>query len=187
MKALLISGSPRAQGNTVLLLNRCLAGLQERGIDGETVSLAGKQLAGCRACGACKNTGRCALGDDFAPLYEQMLAADIIVVGSPVYFGSATPEMMALLQRAGCVARPKNLFKHKIGGPLAVARRAGKNFTYAELMFWYTINHMIVVGSSYWNVSLALGAGEAANDAEALQTVDDFAENLAWLARKIHG
>jgi multimeric flavodoxin WrbA len=75
----------------------------------------------------------------------------------------------------------------KLGGPIAVARRAGHNFTYAQLMFWYTINDMIVAGSSYWNVALAREAGAVVGDAEALETVDRFAVNLAWLAHKVAG
>jgi catechol 2,3-dioxygenase-like lactoylglutathione lyase family enzyme len=115
-----------------------------------------------------------------------MQQADIIVVGSPVYFGSATPEVMALLDRAGYVAKANgNLFARKVGGPIAVARRAGHNFTFAQLLMWYMINDMIVPGSSYWNVALAREAGSVNQDAEALGTIDRFADNLAWLAEKI--
>jgi multimeric flavodoxin WrbA len=123
--------------------------------------------------------------DDFHPIFAAMQSADIIVVGSPVYFGSATPEMMALLDRAGYVSRANgHLFSRKLGGPIAVARRAGHNFTYAQLMFWFTINDLIVPGSTYWNVGLAGLPGEIAEDEECLRTIDRFAENLAWLAEK---
>jgi multimeric flavodoxin WrbA len=115
-----------------------------------------------------------------------MVRADIIVVGSPTYFGSATPVTMALLDRAGYVSRSNgHLFSRKIGGPIAVARRAGHNFTYAQLMFWYTINDMIVPGSTYWPVALAREPGAVLQDEEALETVDRFADNLAWLSQKL--
>lgn len=124
--------------------------------------------------------------DDFAPLFEKMLRADILIVGSPVHFGSAAPELMALLDRAGYVSRANgNLFTRKIGGPIAVARRAGHNFTYAQLLFWYMINDMVVPGSTYWNVALAREPGAVAGDAEALATIDRFADNLAWLAGRL--
>ena len=110
------------------------------------------------------------------------------MVGSPVYFGSATPPLMALLQRAGYVARANgNLLSRKLGGPVAVARRAGQNFTFAQLLFWFMISDMIVPGSSYWNIAFGRLAGEVQNDAEGLQTVERFGENLAWLAGKIGG
>jgi multimeric flavodoxin WrbA len=95
---------------------------------------------------------------------------------------------MALLDRAGYVSRANgNVFSRKIGGPIAVARRAGHNFTYAQLVFWFTINDMMVAGSSYWNVALAREPGQVQEDKEALATVDRFAENLAWLGERLWG
>jgi multimeric flavodoxin WrbA len=189
MHAVAISGSPRKQGNTEMLLQRCLDGLAAKGIPGQLISLRDKTIKGCRACNGCvrnKDKLCCTKDDDFQPVFEAMRAADIILVGSPVYFGSAAPELMALLDRAGYVARANgNLFSRKLGGPFAVARRAGHNFTYAQLMFWFMINELVVPGSSYWNVALAREPGKVAEDVEALATADRFAENLAWLAERI--
>ncbi len=173
------------------MLRRCLDRLASQGIPGELELLAGKHIRGCTACGGCREAkdescpGQA--GDDFAPIFEKMVRADILIVGSPVYFGSATPELMALLDRAGYVSRSNgHLFSRKIGGPVAVARRAGHNFTYAQLMFWYTINDMIVPGSTYWPVALARDPGAVNEDTEALATLDRFADNLAWLAGKLY-
>jgi len=189
MYAIAICGSPRQGGNTETLLRRCLDGLEERGIGGELIPLRDKVIRPCRACGTCaKRQDRTCntKDDDFHPIFEKMQGADIIVVGSPVYFGSAAPELMALLDRAGYVSRQcGNLFSRKLGGPLAVARRAGHNFTYAQLLFWYMINDLVVPGSSYWNVALAREPGEVTGDREALATIDRFAENLAWLAHRL--
>ena len=191
MQAIAISGSPRKQGNTETLLRRCLDGLAARGVPGELISLRDKTIKGCRACEICRRNKdkRCnTRDDDFHPVFEAMLKADIIVVGSPVYFGSAAPELMALLDRAGYVAKVNgNLFSRKLGGPIAVARRAGQNFTYAQLLLWYMINDMIVPGSSYWNVAVAREPGKVVEDVEALATIDRFAENLAWLAPRTVG
>jgi multimeric flavodoxin WrbA len=94
--------------------------------------------------------------------------------------------MVALLDRAGYVSRANgSLFSRKIGGPVAIARRAGHNFTFAQLLMWFMINDMVVPGSSYWNVALAREAGEVANDSEALATIERFADNLAWLAGRL--
>ncbi len=188
MHAVAISGSPRKSGNTETLLQRCLDGLATKGITGDLISLRDKTIKGCRACAICSRNRdkQCnTKDDDFHPIFASMQKADIIVVGSPVYFGSATPEMMALLDRAGYVSRANgHLFSRKLGGPIAVARRAGHNFTYAQLMFWFTINDMVVPGSTYWNVGLAGLPGKIAEDEECLRTIDRFAENLAWLAEK---
>ena len=189
MKAIAICGSPRANGNTELLLNRCLGKLEENGISTELVRLHGKSIRGCIACGACskRQDGKCAINDDFAEVFEAIKTADIIVVGSPVHFGSAVPEMMAVLDRAGYVSRANGntYLSRKIGGPIVVARRAGQNFTFAQLLYWFMINDMVVPGSSYWNIAFGREAGEVENDAEGLATVERFAENLAWLAGKL--
>lgn len=190
MRALAICGSPRIDGNSETLLKRCLGGLEKRGIPGDLVRLAEHAVKPCTACGKCGATkDRTCPGitdDAFAAVFERMQAADIIIVGSPVYFGSATPNLMALLDRAGYVARANGgLFSRKLGGPIVVARRAGQNFTFAQLLFWYMINDMVVPGSSYWNVAFGRQVGEVENDKEGLATVDRFAENLAWLAGKL--
>lgn len=189
MKALAINGSPRKGGNTEILLKRCLAKIAAGGVETELVQVGNSGIQPCTACGYCHQAknGTCAIKDDpFQELFGKMLAADIIVVGSPVYFGSATPDLMCLLDRAGYVGYPSGMFSRKIGGPIAVARRAGQNFTYAQLMYWFTINDMVVPGSCYWNVAVGREKGEVENDAEGLRIVDRFGENLLWLAQKLH-
>jgi multimeric flavodoxin WrbA len=189
MKALAICGSHRENGNTEILLQRCLDGLQKAGHEVELLSLAKREIKPCEACGICAKVkdGTCAVvEDDFAPIFEAMKAADIIVVGSPVYFGSATPQTMALLDRAGYVSRANgNLFARKLGGPIVVARRAGQNFTFAQLLMWFMICDFVVPGSSYWNIAFGRTLGDVEADEEGLRTVDRFAENLAWLAGKL--
>ena len=90
LRALAISGSPRPQGNTVALLNHCLNRLKTHGIQTELVSLHDKDLHGCDGCGACGETkdGTCpSISDDFGLIYDQMLKAEILIVGSPVSGG----------------------------------------------------------------------------------------------------
>jgi len=189
MKAIALCGSPRKDGNTEYLLNRCLSRLKESDIDTELITLRGKKLPGCIGCGRCREIkdGTCAVkNDDFASILEDMKSADIILTGSPVYFGSATPELMAVLDRAGYVGRSNgHFFTRKIGGPIVVARRAGQNFTFAQLLYWYMINNMIVPGSRYWNIAFGGAVGAVKNDEEALATIDNFSDNIAWLAKKI--
>ncbi len=189
MKVLAICGSPRENGNTERLLGRVLEPLKAAGHDVQLLKLAGKNLQPCNACGACGRTKdrTCILrGDDFPACFQAMLEADILVVGSPVYFGSATPQIMTLLDRAGYVAKANgNLFSRKLGGPVVVARRAGQNFTFAQLLMWFMINDFVVPGSSYWNVAFGREPGEVENDAEGLRTLDHFAENLLWLAERL--
>ncbi len=187
MKVLAISGSPRPQGNTRLLLQKALKVLAEQGLETEYISLHDKQILPCRACLKCaEEKNRCAQEDDFMPVYEAMAAADGLLVGSPVYFGSATPNLMALLDRAGYVGRQgDNPFHRKVGSPVVVARRAGVNFTYAQLQFWFVIMGMFTPGAIYWPIAYGLKPGDVGNDAEGLKTVQDLAQNMAWLLKKL--
>jgi multimeric flavodoxin WrbA len=187
MKVLAICGSARPQGNTRLLLDTALKVLEDQGIATEYLSLHDKEVRPCQACLKCvQDKNRCAQEDDFMPIYEAMAAADGLIVGSPVYFGSATPNMMALLDRAGYVSRMgDNPFARKVGTPLVVARRAGVNFTYAQLQFWFCVMGMFTPGASYWPIAYGLKPGEAANDTEGLKTITNLAENMAWLMKKL--
>lgn len=188
MKMLAISGSPRSQGNTEKLLRIALEVLEDKGIETELISLVGKLILPCTACMACKKEPRCVLEDDFDPIFHKMVSSDGFIVGSPVYFGSATAEIVALLDRAGYVARQNgNLFNRKVGGPVVVARRIGQNFTLAQLLMWFMINGMIVPGSSYWNIAFGREKGDVVEDEEGIRTIRTFAENLAWLLRIIKG
>jgi multimeric flavodoxin WrbA len=191
MKALIISGSPRRDGNTESLCNRCAEGLEAEGISTEVVSVSGLSLHGCTGCGYCRqlpdDVCECVINDDVAALIPKFAEADIIVVGSPVYFGSATPEIMALLDRVGYVLRPRGLLSRKVGAAIAVARRAGKTFTFAQLSMWFLINDMVVPGSSYWNVAQGRDRGDALEDEEGVGTIDRLAANLAWAAKGLRG
>lgn len=187
MLAVAISGSPRKEGNTWRLLQLALEVLAGEGFATEFISLHDKAISPCRACLACaKNKNQCAQEDDFQLILPRMQAADALLVGSPVYFGSATPNLMALLDRAGYVARQgDNFFARKVGAPIVVARRAGVNFTYAQLLFFFSIMGMIVPGSTYWPVAYGLQPGDALQDQEGVQTIKTLAQNIAWLVKKL--
>lgn len=188
MKILGISGSPREGGNTDTLLRVALEVLETHKIETEFISLSGKKILTCNACMMCTREPRCILEDDFDPVFRSMVDSAGFIVGSPVYFGSATAELTALLDRAGYVARKNgNLFSRKIGGPISVARRIGQDFTIAQLLMWYMINGMVVPGSSYWNIAFGKQKGDVIKDREGVETIRMFAENLAWLYTMIYG
>jgi multimeric flavodoxin WrbA len=189
MKVLGISSSPRKGGNTETLIKTALDVLAEQGLETEFLSLADRPIKPCTACGGCFKTEviRCLQEDPaFEGILEKFAAADGILVGSPVYFGSATPQTMSLLDRVGYVARRHpELLRRKVGAAIVVARRAGQNFTFAQLNYFFLISEMIVPGSTYWNVAFGREKGEVVNDAEGMQTVKTLANNMAWLMKKL--
>ena len=117
-----------------------------------------------------------------------MREAEGLILGSPVYLSSVVPQMMALLGRATFVAYWNDkFFSGKVGGPITVARRAGHNVAFSQLLLWFFINGITVPGSTYWNVGVAGagGARDAEKDEEGLATVVHFADNMTELMKKV--
>lgn len=189
MKAIGISSSFRKDGNTEHFLRETLGFLEKEGLETELISLRGKTILPCRGCYGCFETQECTQkGDDFAEIFQKMEEADGIIVASPVYYSSAVPQLMALLDRAGFCSRGKGkFFSGKVGAPITVARRAGQNFAFAQLLLWYFIMDMIIPGSIYWNVGVAgaKGARNAEEDLEMIQILEHFAKNMAHVMKQM--
>ena len=125
MKVLAISGSPRKNGNTALLLSKALEGAQEAGAETELFSVAGKDLRGCDGCWACVKTGKCHLKDDLEPLYGLMQEADGIIFGTPIYFWGMTAQMKAIIDRSIALNHAERTLASKVAGVVAVAGSLG--------------------------------------------------------------
>ena len=188
MKVLGVIGSPRKNGNTEVLTANALKAIAEEGLDTELVRLAGLDIRPCNACMVCSQEERCSIEDDFFPVYLKMKEADGILLASPVYYGSATALIKALIERAGYISRHNGEpFRGKVGGPLVVARRAGHNFTLAQLTFWFQVLGLVVTGSTYWNMAFGREKGEVANDEEGMKTAWNFGKNVAWVVTRLKG
>ena len=97
---LILSGSPRLNGNSDLLCNEFMRGAQEAGHKVEKIRVATKKIGYCRACYFCRDhEGQCAVRDDMAEILEKMLKADIIVLASPVYFYSIDAQLKTVIDR----------------------------------------------------------------------------------------
>ncbi|MFC1980730.1 flavodoxin family protein [Chloroflexota bacterium] len=188
MKAIGIVGSPRKNGNTEILTRHTLKAIGEDGLDTELIRLAGLDIRPCTACMDCrKEEERCPIDDDLFPLYTKMKEAEAIILASPVYFSSANALLKALMDRAGYIGHPRRAFVGKVGGPLVTARRAGQNFTFAQIMYWFHINGFFMPGSTYWNVAFGgRKKGEVEGDEEGLTTAWNFGKNVAFLVKKLY-
>ena len=186
MKVIGIVGSPMKNGNMELLTTHTLKAISEEGFDTELIRLAGLEIKPCNACMVCKKEESCPIEDDLFPIYLRMKEADGIILASPVYYGSATALIKALMERVGYISRWNGEpFSGKVGGPLVVARRAGKNFTFAQLTYWFQILGFFIPGSTYWNVAIGREKGEVEHDEEGLKTAWNFGKNMAFLIKKL--
>lgn len=191
MKVVALNGSPRKKGNTYTLLRVVLDELKEEGIKTELVQLGGKKIRGCIACYKCfkKKNKRCAVEDGVLnECLEKMIKADGLLLGSPTYFADMSPELKALIDRAGLVARANgDLFRRKVGAAVVAARRAGSVHTFDSINHFFTIGQMIIPGSSYWNLGIGREKGEVEKDKEGLRTMKTLGVNMAWLLKKLKG
>jgi len=104
MKAIAISGSPRKKWNTATLLEHALEGAKGAGADTELVHLYDLAYTGCISCFACKKIGgksygHCAVKDGITEVLERVAKADVLILGSPVYFYCETGETRSFLER----------------------------------------------------------------------------------------
>ncbi len=77
------------------------------------------------------------------------------------------------------------MFKRKLGAAVISVRRAGSTHVLSSMNYFFLINQMIILGSSYWNMGIGRNPGEVKNDAEGIQTMKTLGQNMAWLFKKI--
>jgi multimeric flavodoxin WrbA len=189
LKVVAFNGSPRRHGNTAYLIGVVLKELEREGIETEFVQVGGHPLNGCRACGQCakRKDGHCANNTDIVNrCIDKMRAADGIILGSPTYFSDLTPETKALIDRSGYVSRANgNFLRRKAGAAIVAVRRCGGIHVFDSINHFFTINEMVIPGSSYWNVGIGREEGQVAGDEEGLRTMKTLGENMAWLLKRI--
>ena len=183
MKVLILNGSPRKGGNTSIALDEMVKIFETDGIEVEVVQVGNKAVRGCIACGTCAEKGKCVFDDVVNELAPKFEAADGLVIASPVYYGSANATLIACLDRLFySTSFDKTM---KVGASVVVARRGGLSATFDELNKYFLISNMPVASSQYWNSVHGREAGEAAQDAEGLQTMRVLARNMAFLMKGI--
>lgn len=189
MNVVAINGSARKNGNTSILIEKVFEPLRAQGIKCQQIQLAGHAIRGCRACYKCstKKNNHCSFEEDMVnTCIEKMIAADAIILGSPVYVADVSSEMKALIDRACLVSRANGGFlKRKVGAAVLAVRRGGAIHAFDTINHFFTISEMIIVGSSYWNFAFGRDIGEVTQDAEGMGTMTVLGQNMAWLMKKV--
>ena len=189
MKVLAINSSARKDGNTAFLINTVFEELKKEGIETEMVQLAGKVIEPCKACWACGGKKNCVHKKDlFQEIYEKMIQADGILLGSPVYTANISANMQAFLERASVVAdmnRDENLLRHKVGAAVTAARRGGALNALDAMNHFFMLQDMFIVGSSYWPMAYGRMPGEVKEDQEGIKTMKNLGQNMAYLLKAL--
>jgi multimeric flavodoxin WrbA len=143
LKVLGIMGSPRIKGNTDLLLDEALRGAESQGAEVEKITVANLKIAPCREIYACLKDGNCVIRDDMDGIYPKILAADAIIVASPIFFYTVSAQLMPLISRCQALWSRKYVLKNmniplKKGAFIAVgATRGAKLFDGPKLTIKY--------------------------------------------------
>lgn len=143
-----VSGSPRREA-THELVRAALAGAETvGGTTAEYVSLAGKTISPCDGCAACIAAGHCVIDDDMQPLYDVLLRADALVIGTPVYFGGPSALCKAFLERVEGFGIEEKRLRFVVGGAIATggSRNGGQETAMLAINLWMHINDMLPVG-----------------------------------------
>ncbi len=183
MKVLMVNGSPRVDGNTAIALREMEKIFGQEGVDTETIQIGNRDIRGCIACNTCAGKGKCVFDDIVNETQPKFETCDGLVIASPVYYASANGTLISFLDRLFYSAPfDKSM---KVGASVVVARRGGLSATFDELNKYFMISNMPVASSQYWNSVHGRVPGEAAQDAEGLQTMRTLARNMTFLMRSI--
>lgn len=183
LKVLILNGSPRTNGNIATALHEMEGVFEKEGLEFETIQLGKMNIRGCLACESCRKTGKCVIDDIVNELAVKFEEADGLVIGSPVYYGSANGTLMSALQRLFYSTHfDKSL---KVGASVVSARRSGCTATFDELNKFFTLCNMPVATSQYWNNIYGWEPGEGRVDDEGMQVMRVLARNMVFLMKSI--
>ena len=187
MKILLINGSPHSNGNTFLALDEMRKVFEENDVETALVQVGNKPIRGCIACGSCATKKKCVFDDVVNEAADIFAKSDGIVVGTPVYYASANGTLISFLDRLFFSTQMGGCFDKtmKVGAGIVVARRGGISATFDEINKYFTICGMPIASSQYWNGVHGREPGEAAKDAEGMQTMRTLAKNMTFLMKSI--
>lgn len=180
MQILGISGSPRRGGNTEIIINEALRAAAAEGAEVTFLCLSDYQLTPCTACRTCFDTKQCTIQDDVETLYQKILDADGVILGSPSYFQGLTAQMKTFIDRIGYlhIARGRKDFEGKVGAAIAIARRTGLAATWSQMsMFLMACRMTISSGGRVFAVARL--KGEVMDDTEGIETARYLGKMMA--------
>lgn len=190
MNVLGISGSPRKNGNTEILVDHALKPFQDAGWETQRFFMSEKTIQPCVACDICQQTGSCAMkGDDRDTLLEAYIRCDAVIIGSPVYYRNVTAQLKALFDRSYSFGRYKPL-EGKPAGAIAVGRGEGAG---QSLVLTITYNYFLSMGAVCVPGELnglsakAIGYGDIISQDRRLRQAAILGENILKYANLLRG
>jgi multimeric flavodoxin WrbA len=172
INVLCVSGSPRSESNTDILLRRVLDST-----GGRLLKLSKYDVKPCQSCWTCQETGECVIDDDMKnTLTAKLLESDAIVLGTPVYFNNVSSQLKAFMDRTWCL---RGMLRNKVGATVVVGRRYGIEGAVSSINSFYLKHEMIPANRGVCGI--AFQAGEVLDDEEALEAAGVLGERILEL------
>jgi len=175
-----ISGSPRSNGNTDILVNQVLTTAADEGATTEFIRVADHNISACDACWTCRETGACQIDDDMQKIYPKLLTADGIVIGSPVHMGhNVSGHTQIFLDRTFPFWHQKQL-TGKVGGAVAVSNRRGGISAVRAINDVLLDQHILIAG---YATGFGLAPGDIQKDTRAFSEAAALGKRLCEMIR----
>jgi len=187
MNVLGISGTPRENGNSDILLGYALKPFRENGWGVQHIRLREITVQPCRACEECKIKGECVIEDDMHLIYDALRWCDALFISTPVYSRNVSSRVMAVLDRSYALNN-KRLLKGKVGGAIAVGRGTcgGQTITINAIYNWMLSSGVICVPGELNGVTaVASEPGDILKQEKRLRQAEILGENVLNVALKL--
>ena len=149
----------------------------------EMIQIGKEPIGGCLGCGYCYAKGKCVQQDKLNDVLEKVLAADGLVLGSPVHYAAIAGQASSFFDRLFFASGGR--FANKLGTGVVSCRRGGASAAFDELNKYFTISNMPVVSGTYWNQVHGNTPNEVKQDLEGMQNMRALGRNMAWLLKCI--
>jgi multimeric flavodoxin WrbA len=187
MKVLGISGSPRPNSNSRVLLDHALKPFEKENWEIVRFDLSEFEVKFCNGCDLCLATNKCVLDDDMHKIYKEVFECDAVIISSPVYNRTFSSKLSAVLERCYSI-RSQNPLRLKPGGAMAIGAGtgAGQNNTLQAIYTWMLSYGMICVPGELNGVTArASAAGEIIHDEKRLRQAGILGENVLEVAKRM--
>ena len=183
MKVLGIICSSRKGGNTEILVKEALDGAKETGANVELLKISEMKITPCDGCTTCHQSGECRIKDDMQKVYKKILAADGIILGSPVYFWTISGQAKTLMDRTYALRYPHHKLENKVGGAIVVAGRRGCMSALSVINNFFLGHDMLVAGLGI--AGYGTEKGEVRKDEHAMKSARSLGKQVTQLIKAI--
>ena len=181
MKIIGFSFSPRKNGNTEIMIREALNSAKENGAkETELIRFHNLKVAPCNGCWTCRTTGKCKIKDDWQQIYDKLLEADGIILGSPVYWWDVTAQTKIFIDRS-CSFGSTRILRNKIGGIIVVTGRAGNTLAFTTLATYINLTRMTLAGGA---MGYAAQPGDIRDDKRGMAEAKALGRVVVRLAKR---